>query len=119
MDNWINDIVQMVTPLTNQPIVVIDPQKFLSIGEIQDRLGILSFHLVFAEQGIPARMAYETECRKKSQVILIVQDKWNPLPDIRCNALSGHFLDNSISFFGVISLDILRNSYRIRSLTPR
>ncbi len=86
MANWINDIVQMITPLTDQPIVVIDPQKFLSIGEIQDQLDFLGFRLIFAEPGIPARMVFEIECRGKSQVILIVQNKWNPLPDIRSNA---------------------------------
>ncbi len=86
MDNWIDRIIFPITPVTQQPIVVVDSQGYLRIEEIQERLRILGYSLFFSEPGVPARMNFEKNCRGKSLHILIVSGRWNVQDDIRVAA---------------------------------
>jgi hypothetical protein len=47
MSRWFEKIIEMVTPSTQKPIIVIDTQKYLEIGEIQERLNQEEYSLIF------------------------------------------------------------------------
>lgn len=86
MSRWFETIIQKVTPSTDKPIIVIDPQKYLEITELQERLIQEDYTLIFAEPGLQVRMKYELEVRERKNTILIINGKYDLVDDMKESA---------------------------------
>lgn len=83
MSRWFEKIIEMVTPSTQKPIIVIDSQKYLEITEIQERLNQEEYSLIFSEPGIQVRMKYELEVKNRTKTILIINGKYPLVDDMK------------------------------------
>lgn len=86
MSKWFETIIQKVTPSTNKPIIVIDPQKYLEITEVQDRLTQEDYKLIFVKPGIQVRMEYELEVKEREKTILVISGKYSLVDDMKESA---------------------------------
>ena len=86
MSRWFEKIIEMVTPSTQKPIIVIDTQKYLEITEIQERLNQEEYSLIFSEPGIQVRMKYELEVKNRTKTILIINGKCPLVDDMKESA---------------------------------
>lgn len=86
MNRWVQTIIEKVTPSTMKPIIVIDHQKYLEIGEIQELLNKNGYTLVFVDCGILVRIKYELEVKDKANTILVIKGNYSLVDDMRASA---------------------------------
>lgn len=86
MNRWVQTIIEKVTPSTMKPIIVIDHQKYLEIGEIQELLRKNGYTLVFVDCGILVRIKYELEVKDKANTILVIKGNYSLVDDMRASA---------------------------------
>ena len=85
---WFDRILQLVTPQTEKPVIVIDTQGFLLLPEFQARLCREGYELVFASPGIEARMKYELDVRGKKNAMLIITGWQRLVDDMKLSAFA-------------------------------
>ena len=86
MNRWVQTIIEKVTPSTMKPIIVIDHQRYLEIGEIQELLNKNGYTIVFVDCGIQVRIKYELEVKGKPNTILVIKGNYGLVDDMRSSA---------------------------------
>ncbi|MBR2506173.1 MAG: PglZ domain-containing protein [Bacilli bacterium] len=86
MNRWVQTIIEKVTPSTVKPIIVIDHQRYLEIGEIQELLRKNGYTLVFVDCGILVRIKYELEVKGKENTILVIKGNYSLVDDMSASA---------------------------------
>ena len=84
--NWVNRLIDIITPDSSLPIIVIDPNEFLRFSEIKHILTEKGYTLYYEQPGLNVRMTFESKCRANKHSMLIINNEFDVMPDIEIAA---------------------------------
>ena len=87
MADWMDRVVQRLTPADNKPIIAIDPTRILRYPECANALKDSGYQIIYTDPGLDFRFTFELNARGKQQIIVVVETEYEPLPDIACDAV--------------------------------